>query len=60
MPDLLTKLNCVFYSWTRYPKVLFYHSPTGLDKGELAESFHTAIIQYFLFNGVVSIWAEEL
>ena len=40
--------------------VLFYHSPTGLDKGELAESFHTAIIQHFLFNGVVSIWAEEL
>ena len=27
---------------------------------ELAKSFHTAIIQYFLFDGVVSIWAEEL
>ena len=28
---------------------------SGLDKGEHAKSFHTAIIQYFLFNGVVSI-----
>ena len=59
-PRFINKVELYTLQLNRYPKVLFYHSPTGLDKGELAKSFHTANIQYFLFNGVVSIWAEEL